>query len=207
MNLPDFLHQLAGSGVAVVSADEVLELGGGVGKIVRAWDAVQRGELAGTAPELIPEAAEWAAVRLYRGCQALVCRELPPAEMQRMLREPCPAAASPAVDYSVDLVFRFLPDLVALARRVSRGDPLVEELLGLARAWPLSSVGIEGVGAVEAARVLAQAGLRQLYVDRIIATGDAARLDDEAVRAAVKTALGAFPELAPGIAAAMNPAP
>lgn len=207
MNLPDFLHQLAENGVAVVSADEVLESGGGVAEIVRAWDAVQRGELAGTAPELIPAAAEWAAVRLYRGCQALVCRELPPVEMQAMLREPCPAKASAAADYSVDLVFRFLPDLVALARRVSRGDPLVEELLVLARAWPLSSVGIEGVGAVEAARVLAHAGLRQLYVDRIIATGDAARLDDEAVRAAVKSALGAFPELAPALAAAMNPAP
>ena len=207
MNLPDFLTQLAESGVAVVTADEALEPGGGVDEIVRAWDAVQRGEMAGTAPELIPAAAEWAAVRLYRGCQALVCRELPPAEMQAMLREPCPAQASAAADYSVDLLFRFLPDLVALARRVSRGDPLVEELLALARAWPLSSVGIEGVGAVDPARLLAHPGLRQLYVDRILATGDAARLNDDTVRTAVKTALGAFPELAPGIAAAMNPAP
>ena len=207
MELSAFLTQLAESGVAVVTGDEALEPGDGAEKIVCAWDAVQRGELAGAAPELIPAVAEWAAVRLYRGCQALVCRELPPAEMQAMLREPCPAKASAAADYSADLVFRFLPDLVALARRVARSDPLVDELLALARAWPLSSVGIGGVGAVEAARVLAQPALRQLYVDRIIATGDAARLADDAVRAAVKSALGAFPGLAPALAAAMNPAP
>ncbi len=79
MELSAFLTQLAASGVAVVTGEEVLEPGGGVEEIVRAWDAVQRGELAGAAPELIPAAAEWAAVRLYRGCQALVCRELPPA--------------------------------------------------------------------------------------------------------------------------------
>ncbi len=204
MELPDFLTQLAESGVALVAPDEVVR--GDVGKILRGWDAVQRRELAGIAPALDTEAAAWAAERLYRGCQALVCRDLPPAEMEQMLRLPCPVEVSPAVDYSVDLVFRFLPDLVALARRVARSDPLVGGLQALGRDWPLSSVGIEGVGAVDSTRVLAHATLRQLYVDRILATGDTARLREETVRVAVKTALGAFPELAPDLAAALNPA-
>ena len=191
--------------MGVVTQDE--EVTGDSSAIVREWDAVQRQELGGVAPDLNEAAAEWAAVRLYRGCQALVCREMPPAEMQKMLREPCREPASVAVDYSVDLVFRFLPDLVALARRVSCDDPLVEELLALGRAWPLSSVGIEGVGAVDATRLRAHPGVWQLYIDRILATGDVTRLNDEAVRIAVGAALGAFPELAPGVAAALNPTP
>ena len=131
-------------------------------------------ELTGIAPDLNVPAAEWAAVRLYRGCQALVCRELPPAEMQGMLREPCPEPISVAVDYSVDLVLRFLPGLVALARRVCRDDPLVEELLVLGRAWPLSSVGIQELGAVDAARLRAHPGLwRLLCGSRIVAAADA----------------------------------
>jgi hypothetical protein len=61
-------------------------------------------------------------------------------------------------------------------------------------------VGIEGVGAVESASFLSHPSLRQLYVDRILARADTSRLADKAVREAVQMALGAFPELAPGIA-------
>ncbi|WP_157447633.1 hypothetical protein [Chthoniobacter flavus] len=205
MDLPEFLIQLGENGLAVVSDQETI--GGAVEEIVRGWDAVQRQNLPGTAPDLVPAAATWAAIRLYRGCQALVCREIPPAEMAAFLREPCPCPESPAVDYSVDLVFRFLPDLLAIARRVSTDDPLVTELLALARAWPLSSVGMEGVGTVNAARLLRDPCLRQLYIDRILLSGDTARLNDDAVRAAAKAALGAYPELAPEIATALQTTP
>jgi hypothetical protein len=204
MDLTAFLTQLAEAGVAVVSNDAAVD--GSVHDITHTWDAAQRANLPGIAPEFIPEAAEWAAQRLYRACQALVCREMPPAEMMKMLREPCLHPASPAVDYSVDLVFRFLPDLLTIARRVSPNDPLVEELLTLGRGWPLSSVGMEGVGAVDASRLLADPCLRQLYVDRILLAGDTSRLSDDAVRAAARAALGAYPELAPALASTLPPA-
>jgi hypothetical protein len=205
MDLTAFLTQLAENGVAVVSSAEGLTES--ADDILLAWDAIQRANFPGAAPELIPEAAAWAAARLYRGCQALVCREMPPADAARLLREPCPHTPSPAVDYSVDLVFRFLPDLLTLTRRVSHNDPLVAELLALGQAWPLSSVGMEGIGAVEVAHLLTHPGLRQLYVDRILLTGDVSRLNDAAVRAAAKAALGAYPELAPALSATLNPTP
>jgi hypothetical protein len=207
MDLALFLNELATKGVALIDAEETVEYGPGMMKIVEAWDAIQRSEMAGPVPGLDPVAAKWAAARLFRGCQALVCRELPPEQMRQLLREPCPVDISPSADYTVDLIFRFLPDLMKFARRVSQNDPLVEELLDLGRAWPLSSVGIEGVGEVDASRLLAHPGLRQLYVDRILATGDASRVRGDAVRAAVQTALGAFPELAPGLSAALNTTP
>ncbi len=203
MDLPEFLAQLAEEGVAVVGHDETV--GGSVQSVVRDWDLIQRRNLAGDAPDLDLAAAEWAAVRLYRACQALVCREMPQPEMEKMLREPCPAPASPAVDYSVDLVFRFLPQVATLARRVAQSDPLVEELRALGRAWPLSSVGMENLGQVDAARILAHLSLRQLYIDRILLSSDASRLHDPEIRAAANAALGAHPELAPDLHPALHP--
>jgi hypothetical protein len=204
MDLSEFLAQLAEEGVAVVGHDETV--GGSVDAVVLDWDRVQRQNLAGDAPDLEPAAAQWAAVRLYRACQALVCREMPQPEMEKMLREPCPVPASPSVDYSVDLVFRFLPQLSALAKRVSQNDPLVEELRTLGRAWPLSSVGMEHLGTVDASRILAHPSLRQLYIDRILLSGDASRLHDHEVRAAAQASLGAYPELAPDLHTALHPA-
>ena len=42
-----------------------------------------------------------------------------------------------------------------------------------------------------------------LYVDRVIARGDASRLSNPQVREAVQQAVGLFPELAPKMAAAV----
>lgn len=190
----------------MVTADETFEPDDGWRDVVREWDVVQRRELAFSAPDLSLAASEWAALRLYRGCQALICRDVAPDDLRRFLAEPClePAGAAATV-YSVDLVFRFLPDLVKLAQRVERGDPLVAELIKLAREWPLSSVGIADLGDVDAAQVLAHPSLRQLYIDRILASGDTSRLHDPVVRRAARTSLGIFPALAPTIAAALDP--
>jgi hypothetical protein len=204
MTLSDFLSQLSADGLAVVSAESELTSGEGWREVIEGWHAVQRDELPFEAPALSPAAAEWAALRLYRGCQALVCRDMPPQDLTRYLAVPCPEPRGPSVDYSVDLVFRFLPGLVAMARRVEQGDPLVAVLLTLAQRWPLSSVGIDGVGAVEPEPFLGHPGLCQLYADRILATGDTSRLNHPAVREALQVSLGAFPELAPPIAAALT---
>ncbi len=206
MTLEAFLTRLAQDGVACVEADPALTSGDRWAEIILRWDATQKAEFAGGAPEISLLAAEWAAVRLYRACQAVVCRDMPPQDLQRFLAEPCPEARSASVDYSVDLLFRFLPDLVQLTRRLAQNDPLVAELLVLARGWPLSSVGIPDLGEV-AAPLLDAPALRQLYVDRVLATQDLSRLQHREIRSAVQIALGAYPELAPKIATALSTAP
>jgi hypothetical protein len=204
MTLSDFLTELSKEGIAVVVTAAELTSGTDWQTTLRDWDTQHRAELAFDAPPLSLPAAEWAALRLYRGCQALVCRDMPPQDMHRFLAVPCPEPRSPSADYSVDLVFRFLPDLIHLARRVAQNDPLIAELLALAKAWPLSSVGIEGVGDVNPEPFLQNPSLRQLYADRILATGDTSRLHHEVVRSAVRIALGAFPDLAPAVHAALT---
>jgi hypothetical protein len=150
-------------------------------------------------PDLVPQfhvpSAEWALTSLYRACQFLVYRELPEELMQVELGRVCPASASQDVCYSVDLSFRFLPELIRLAR-AGGGSPLLSETLQQwASTWPLSSVGVAGVagGATDGFRD--SPGLMMLYVDRILSCNDHSRLSDEHTSNAVRTALGGFPEL------------
>jgi hypothetical protein len=166
-----------------------------------------RFSLAGTPPAPSRGAVCWGAACLYRVAQFLVYRDLGPAQLARDLSQACPETPNPAVCYAVDLSFRFLPDLIRLARAASHSDPLTEQLLAWAGQWPLSSVGVSSVtcGAIDG--FMGDDSLRLLYVDRIIATRDTSRLGDDRVNDTVRAALGAFPELSPEIAAAVNPPP
>src|SRR5262249_25031638 len=107
---------------------------------------------------------------------------------------------SPETDYSADLVLQYLPDIIGMTRAVASGDPLLQQLLILAREWPLSSVGVSEVGQVGVNAFIGHAGLRQLYADRIIARADLTRLGEPSVDTAVRQALGAFPDLCKPVA-------
>ncbi len=170
---------------------------------LRDVDASDRLEFPGEAPPLSMPAAVWAVEMFRRACGCLVHRDLGGDDVARLLSEPCPATKSPAVCRSVDLTFRFLPDLVRLARAASPEDPLVARLMAWCREWPLSSVGVKDVGEVDVSAIVSDPGLRSAYVDRIIERKDATRLADESVRAGVREALGAHPELADELARAL----
>ena len=198
MTLTIFLTQLSKDGMALVDNDPVLSPDDDWTEIISAWDAIQREELAFTAPPLSLSAAHWAAQRLYYDCQSLICRDISSAELNR--HPPYTETHTPSVIYSVDLLFRFLPALVTFARRLAQNDPLVNELLTLAHTWPLSSVGIQGVAPIDPSQtveIVSHPSLRQLYVDRILATNDTARLSDPILRQSALSSLGAYPELAP----------
>jgi hypothetical protein len=93
-----------------------------------------------------------------------------------------PADDSPAVHYSVDLSFRFLPDLVRHARAASERDALVGRLMDWANRWPLSCVGFAGAAAGSIDGFAGHPCLLRMYVDRIIAGHDVSRLTDQRVR-------------------------
>jgi hypothetical protein len=197
-----FVSNLLDSGrVRVPSARQPPER---LDEAVRELDRLARAEMPFPAPPLAPVAGEWALLLLYRACQALVYREIEPDAVRDALSRPCPLAPSPEVCYSVDLAFRFIPDLTGLARGIAENDPLVAGLLALAKAWPLSSVGVKGVGDVDVQAFIRHPGLRRMYADRVIEKGDLSRVCDPATREAVREALGAFPQLAPAIAEALE---
>lgn len=164
-----------------------------------------RRSLAGRPPAAERNAVSWAAGAFYRAAQFLVYRDLNEDALKRDLSVPCPEPGSPAVCYAVDLSFRFLPELIRLARAASESDPLTKRLMTWAGEWPLSSVGVKGVSDVVIDVFIDDASMRALYLDRIIATDDIERLEDPRMRDAARRALGAYPELAPKIAAALDP--
>jgi hypothetical protein len=106
------------------------------------------------------------------------------------------SVVSPGTHYSVDLVMRYLPDLMNFAAGAAERDPLVEHLRRWAQQWPLSSVGIRGLGDVSIDGFAESPGLMRLYADRILARPDTSRLADPRARQAVQCAVGMHQELA-----------
>lgn len=164
-----------------------------------------RADMPGTAPEFDAAVALKAAEQCYRACQFLVYRDVDAGTAAAALREAAPHGNSAECHYSVDLTFRYLPDVLRLARATSAGDPLIDELRKLAARWPLSSVGIDGMSFDDAALkpILEHPALKRMYVDRIIERAAADRLGHTAVSAAVRAAIGPFPHLAPELARAL----
>ncbi|HTL28051.1 MAG TPA: hypothetical protein VL282_02470 [Tepidisphaeraceae bacterium] len=195
MSIQQFWDQLHEGGRVTV-ADALPIESKDLARAIEETDAVWRLELAFDPPALVMHAATWAALRIYRACQFLVYREIDAETVARDLKMACPDAPSPAVCYSVDLAFRALPDLSNLARAISPEDVLAKGIAELGRQWPLSSVGMQDIGDVDADPFIEDRSLRQLYVDRIIERQDVSRLKDERVKRAVRGALAGVPEFA-----------
>src|SRR5207248_2302584 len=121
-SLDVFLSALFSDGVVAVppytpSPAVTGRLGDGQ-EVLRDCEESVRAHLTGDVPPFNPEAAEWAALQFYQACQFLLCREVSAEEVVRVLSLPCPCPREPSTDYSVDIVFRFLPDLFDLANRL-----------------------------------------------------------------------------------------
>lgn len=203
MSFCHFLENLLGEGRAVVPAphlsrDEPWESGDA---ILAENELIWRDDLAEPIPTFIPSAARWAAVWLYRACQFAVHREVDERAVRQALAAPFPDVVNADTCYSVDLTFRFLPDLERFARSAAEQDPLVVLLRERAAEWPLSSVGMADIGDVAIDGFADHPGLMQLYADRMIATDDVARLTDPRIRSQIESTLGMFPALAPRFAA------
>jgi hypothetical protein len=210
VSLPEFLAVLFESGRVRVSPtreplskNELRE----VDDILATWERHLRDEFAGEAPMLLVPAARWAASALHRACQLTVYRDQavgPFVSLDDAVPEMAGQAYPVQVHYSVDLVFRFLPDLERLARGVARQDPLLEQIGLWAQAWPLSSVGMKSVVPQHVDTLLEHAGMLRYYADRVIARRDVSRLSHPRVRDAVRHALGLYDDLAPELAAALR---
>lgn len=181
-------------------------------ELLSEFDALYRRQLPGEMPHLNLQAAGYAAATLYRGAQLLAYRELGAADIAAALHggpPPGQGTDSAAEQYSVDLCLRFLPDLVRLVRAASQADPLVARLFQLGSCWPLSSVGISGVTLDDTSRrrideLSTHPGLWRLYVDRVLLTGDAARLAHDKTKYAAQAAVGAYPQLAGKLAESLK---
>ncbi|MCU0864901.1 MAG: hypothetical protein MUC36_14015 [Planctomycetes bacterium] len=166
---------------------------------LRAIDAAVRIDAPPGLPELDLPAALWAAAALQDACSRT--DPLDPANVARGLPS-CPSdPAAPATHYSVDLVLRDLPAWLARAQAAAVATVDLTPLLALARAWPLSSVGVPGLGPVDAGPLLQNAGLLRLYLDRILRLDDRPRAADPAVASALAERVAEHRAFARGVLA------
>jgi hypothetical protein len=207
MGLCQFLSALFEDGrvsvpaVGPLSDGEVRE----ADEMLRESERRYRMELPAGVPAFEVAAARWAATRFYRACQFAVYREVPEKLIERELDDLSCERFAPETHYSVDLIFRYLPDLANFAATEAERDPLVEHLRRWARKWPLSSVGIRGLEDVSIDGFADCPSLMRLYADRIIVKSDASRLSDPRARQAVQCAVGMYPELAGVIGRELGP--
>jgi MoxR-vWA-beta-propeller ternary system domain bpX4 len=205
--LAQFLKALAEEGQAPVWPKPLPDDSATALDALQQVELIAREDLALESPTFSPEAALWAARLFYQLCQFTVCRDLGAELVAAACEQACPAARSPATDWSADLTFRHLPRLYQLARHLSEADPLVEYLKRIASEWPLSSVGIPGLDDLSLESFLEHPALRRLYADRIVAAEDASRLRDPRVEDLLRADLGIHRQLAPALAARLYPAP
>jgi hypothetical protein len=199
MSFPEFLQQLFADGRVVVGKPEALtaeELRAGA-HALQAQEELVRLELPAASPAYCADAAIWAASRYYAACQIAVFRDVGDDAIAELTKTEPVDWQHAAVHYSVDLTFRFLPDLMRIVLSAASDDPLAGALRTWCRRWPLSSVGIPELGEVEIGPIAHSTSLMQVYVDRIIAREDADRLANAPVRDAARRSLGMYPELAP----------
>lgn len=206
MGYPQFLENLFEDGRVVVSeirpisAEELRE----GDEILAGFDCRNRLELPAPVPQFQKAAGRWAAEKFFLACQFAVYRDEPAETVDEKLSGSLKGPIASEDHYSVDLVFRYLPDLMRFAASAAEEDPLVGHLRGWAQEWPLSSVGMPEVKDVAIEGFATHPSLLQLYADRIIATGDTSRLSDLRAREAVQASLGLYPDLAPTINAALK---
>jgi hypothetical protein len=206
MGYPQFLSLLLEEGRTRVPArtpPTAEELIAGDAVLVE-FERRYRVALPGAPPPFNVAAGRWAAMRFLRACQFYLDRAADASALAEELDAPLDVPVGPAEHYSVDIVFRFLPDLLKLVRAAASEDPLAARLLTWCRRWPLSSVGVAQVGEVSINGFADDACLLQLYCDRILAVGDHSRLADARVRAAARGALGSHLDLAGRLRAALK---
>lgn len=156
-------------------------------------------------PPVDAGALEWAARMFYGAAQMAVFRHLGPDELKERLDEPLNTdRVTPSVAYSVDVVFRFLPDLIRIVKGMNPEDPLLEILTEWAKQWPLSSVGVKGIEECDVEPVLRDRCLSLMYADRILKAEDTSRLDHPDIAEIIRGIIGAYPELCPAVAGCLE---
>jgi len=143
-------------------------------------EAEYRKQLPSAPPPLDIGSAIWAVQQFYRASQLLVHRELGEEFIQNGLETepmeaPMPSIGAAAhaiasIHYSVDLLFRFVPDLQRIATATSSSDPLLVTIDAWAERWPLSAARIQNqnVCPEKLEPILLNRCLRIMYIERVL---------------------------------------
>jgi hypothetical protein len=202
MNLPEFLKGLFAEGrvaapaPAELASDDLSE----AALVLEEQDELCRLDAPEGLPAYDSQAATWAAIQFYHACQITMFRDIGEDAIAKLRDNELKNWGQAEAHYSVDLSFRFLPDLIRIARSMATDDPLVNLLMDWCRRWPLSSVGVKGTGDVQLGPIGESPGLMSMYVDRVLAREAAERVGNGLVAREIRRALGLYSNLSPKLA-------
>ncbi|HMO15086.1 MAG TPA: hypothetical protein PKD64_13300 [Pirellulaceae bacterium] len=187
-----FLRQLFEEGaIELIAPHEPSpkEIDEGIG-FAESFEQGYRQELAGTPPIFSPEPFSWAALNFYRAAQFILYRDINAEIINAELTRSEKPYVNHSAIYSVDLVFRFLPDLLSFARREGNDDPVEKRIVEWLKDWPLSNAGTPTESFSD------HPTLCRMYADRLIAKlGDRlelADITDDNVRQTILADLGLY---------------
>lgn len=145
------------------------------------------------APEFLPSAGLWAIKYFYYSIQSALLREIDEKTISDLLKD-FELEKSPEAIYSVDLVFRHLPQLFDFIRALAPDDFLVKCIKEIAIKWPFSSVGIDFEDDFNIDNILKNKSLTYSYIDRIISYKDIKRIKNQKIMNLVEEVLGNYSE-------------
>lgn len=117
-----------------------------VHQLLSEYERLSRSQLPGGLPPFSPAAAHNAARVFHSLCLAVIDSQTDASGLEQQILELADRFSKDAeAHYSVDLVFRYLPQLAERASRISPSDPLRELILLAGGFWPLSSVGMSNL--------------------------------------------------------------
>jgi len=192
MELSNFIQQLLSQGTVPVRpgiitfepADEKEAL-----KILQRYYSEDMLEMPRTAPAFNEAAAIWAAKYFYTAVQLTVVRDEADTVVNEKL-QPFTGAITADVIYSADLILRYLPALLQLAKGLSPADVLVSALEQTAANWPFSSAGIETEPIKNEDVIFADPSLAITYTDRLISAKDIKRISKSELQQHVLSSAG-----------------
>lgn len=164
-----------GSVVAISLADDETLSNGDRKQLVdfiEQSDQLARLHAPSTPPSLCIESACWAAQTMHFFVRILLNRIETEVNLPASLAASEPSGTEASHHWSVDLVFRVLPDLERRCSAANSLDPLRNTIRQVAGRWPLSATGIECEFAPKAKdTVLESPSLRRELLDRVYARG------------------------------------
>lgn len=148
-----------------------------------------------SSPKYNAEAAIWAAKIVYTACQILLYRVHKTTELTALL----PLFHQPITSESIlsaDLCLRFLPQILADAKRIDPEDPLIPHLESILIQWHYSGIGIElDLENLNFDSIFGNPCLEQLYLDRVIEKKDRKRVQLPQLHEKIRATLGNYAEI------------
>lgn len=171
-------------------------------QLLAGWHAEAAPDLGGPPLPFHLHAALHGARLLFRAAWCYLQRDIGKNEVTTLLGTDSPAPTDAAWQFSADLTLRHLPAVFRMAQALAPGDPLLAALRNLAFHYSLSGYGIPpenetAIPSVEPAAweaLQSHPGLRQLLLDRILASGSRHWLNHPETALALRHTLGGYPK-------------